>query len=540
MKKPLLIAALMAAVCVPSTGAVVFKAPKADSVFHSPAKVPADLSTATPTGSYGVYSRAGHSVMQDWESLMLMPVDNFVAEVVIGEANDAYVRNPLCYVNNNVWVTGSLSSDGKKISIPAGTVIAIDPYTQAPLALYNCEFVNSADGVTFTPDTESAITYTVSEDGKTISLDNTSLTGTPEAPESIKGIGAFTAEGLEWAGFLDFESVCTKLDVAPVGVPQGLTATACDLVWDNPNSNSIDLDNLRGKLVDVAVDGSDIYVRGLVTSVPEAWAKGKIEDKKATFANGQFMGVSNGYMLYFTPATHQTTEYPDYGFSITTFTATGQEMSFDWNPANVSLTAPTADMIVSVGLNSNSAFDTYMAPRINKFENVAATPKTPSITSVGQYEDEHGPYMAVAIRTSDFSVDDSYMDRSKLGYRVFINGSEEPFEFTPAEYPTIDAPLTVVPLTLNTQDFVSSDNYQNFYIFRTDIAKIEVQMVYTGGNTTSYSGKGLWQDAGVHDVLESEGFDREAPVYDLTGRRVNPDAAAPGIYIRDGRKFLVR
>ena len=44
----------------------------------------------------------------------------------------------------------------------------------------------------------------------------------------------------------------------------------------------------------------------------------------------------------------------------------------------------------------------------------------------------------------------------------------------------------------------------------------------------------------VDEVFGEEPEDVSAPVYDLSGRRVKPDRHAPGVFIRNGRKFMVR
>lgn len=46
------------------------------------------------------------------------------------------------------------------------------------------------------------------------------------------------------------------------------------------------------------------------------------------------------------------------------------------------------------------------------------------------------------------------------------------------------------------------------------------------------------ESSGIADIeMNSE---KRTPMYDLQGREVNPDTARPGIYIRDGRKIMVR
>ena len=46
--------------------------------------------------------------------------------------------------------------------------------------------------------------------------------------------------------------------------------------------------------------------------------------------------------------------------------------------------------------------------------------------------------------------------------------------------------------------------------------------------------------SGVDEIFREDPEDVSAPVYDMSGRRVRPDRLAPGVYIRNGRKFMVR
>lgn len=46
--------------------------------------------------------------------------------------------------------------------------------------------------------------------------------------------------------------------------------------------------------------------------------------------------------------------------------------------------------------------------------------------------------------------------------------------------------------------------------------------------------------SGVDEVFRDDMEDIDAPVYDLAGRRIRPDRLVPGIYIRNGKKFMVK
>ncbi len=61
--------------------------------------------------------------------------------------------------------------------------------------------------------------------------------------------------------------------------------------------------NIRNQEIAVAFDGSDIYVQGLCSYLPEAWVKGTLEGNTATFPTGQYFGTfENGgtdYDMFF-------------------------------------------------------------------------------------------------------------------------------------------------------------------------------------------------------------------------------------------------
>ena len=46
--------------------------------------------------------------------------------------------------------------------------------------------------------------------------------------------------------------------------------------------------------------------------------------------------------------------------------------------------------------------------------------------------------------------------------------------------------------------------------------------------------------SGLSGIPGEDGDGASGPMYDLQGREVNPETASPGIYIRDGRKIMVR
>jgi hypothetical protein len=491
----------------------------------TPISKAAGLQTDRPDGDYKVYSREGSSLFYDWDGIYSVEQGDFLAEIVFAANGDVWFRNLLTYVNDNVWVKGTLSSDGTKISIPAGVELSYDKWIGEYVYLYPCTL--SLDDYTAIVDSDvSEITFTVS-DGK-ISLDNTG---------DYKGVGVFYASG-EWEGNMDVKTVFEPYDLTAVSVPNGLSTARYQLIALNENySEGVDLDNQKGVFVNVGRDGNDIYIGGLLSNDPSLWVKGTVSGSVVTFPQRQFMGVSNGYGLYLVGCTY-TTETYDWGWSSYTFNFSDDELTFNISD-NGSLTSASLAVVITNSLEYVAQFDAYINPEITSAYDGAATPKTPTFTSVNCWEDEYGePYYALAIRTSQIDNENHLLDRSKMYYEVDVNG--ENFTFDPEVYTTLDEPMKEVPLEFDDNDyFISYDNFQNFYIFRNDITSFGVRVVYYGGGERTATPTTLYEVAGV-DAVVADADNSDADVYDLMGRKVNRDNLAPGIYIINHKKYLVK
>ncbi len=490
------------------------------------AKNVAGLSTDRPAGEYHVYNRGGSSLFLDWEGIYESDQSSMLAEVVFAENNVVWMRNVLTYVNDNIWIQGTLSDDGTKITIPVGVKISYDSWEQQYLCLYPATLNMTDNTVSINTDIDE-ISYSIAEG--IISLNNTSgLT---------QGIGAFYDEGL-WAGMMDVNTVYTPSPLQAVAVPDNLATSQYQLICINDNySEGVDLDNLKGVFINIGREGNDIYISGLVPDDSSAWAKGSISGNVVTIAKDQLMGVSSGYGLYLEGATYEKITY-DWGWTQYNYTISDQDITFTLGEDG-SLTSPSIAMIVSTSTVDASLWASYIDAAISPAFTGSATPKTPTFTSVNCWDDEFGePYYGLAIRTSQIDNDNHLLDRSKMFYVVEVNGEE--FTFTPDVYTSLDEAIKEVPLTLNDNDFFYSlDNFQNFYIFRTDIESFGVRVIYYGGDQRVETPTTIYTVDGIHDITISAD-DAVADVYDLCGRKVNRDNLTPGIYISNDHKFVVK
>ena len=157
---------------------------------------------------------------------------------------------------------------------------------------------------------------------------------------------------------------------------------------------------VKGEEVGVAVDGSDIYLQGLCSSLPEAWVKGTIEDGKATFAGGQFYGTyveeyegeEYSYNLFF----------GGYGIDVETNETYLSDVVFDYDAEAGTLT--TQDYIL---LNSSANYVSFY----DYYNEVSITREKPEF--------------AQAVEVPEDLVTEPYMF---TGYDTYWEEDVEPYE----------------------------------------------------------------------------------------------------------------
>ena len=493
-------------------------------------------STAIPEGDYKIYTRSGKSLQFDaWEGAlyeMEQDVYGFYAEVVFGADNKVWMRNILTFINADYWTEGRV--EGDKIIIPAGQVIAVDPYAQCDVLLYPAEMSLTGEGesteLNINPTDAAEITYTITETG--ISLDNCG-----DANHVIAGF-LDSPEGLAWNEMADFLTVYTASDVTPALPPSGLETKTCNWIYTNPNKALVDLDDLAGFKVSAGIDGDKLYLtdfNGNLTLV------GDIADGKVTFADGQLTGLANAYPM-FLRAVNATIIPTEWG-QMVEYAPAGADIVFDFDADTMTLSNPSSDVALCTSDDVAYPMAGYIKPKLSLPSEGAIVPKAPAFTDVrdlaewGELPDNE-PRWAIALRSSIFGVDDAMMDRSKLYFRIWVNGNDEPYVFKKDLYSSLEEDITDVPLTYSDQDFfISMDTYQNYYLFEDNLESIRACLVYKGGDTERVSESALWQAGGISGVNADDNCD--AQVYDIAGRPVK-GTPAPGIYIKGNRKIIVK
>lgn len=255
-----------------------------------------------PEGLLRIYNRQGKTVAEAEETYQVITGEQSgTMSIVYAADNVVYLQDPVSgYTMAGSWVKGTLSDDGKKITVPLGQYV---DYTRSFDMAYQLQMLNyNATEDTYEVDeTTTEVTYSISDDG-VITLNGTSqqhvlglIFRTFGNPQGASIGQDFMYLNYLWIGLGDYESTFTLMDLQVQQPPSGMSTYivyATSAEYDGSAYSPYDT------IVRMGRDGNDIWVQGISRLLPSAWIKGTVIDDKAVFPTGQFMGTLEGIPLF--------------------------------------------------------------------------------------------------------------------------------------------------------------------------------------------------------------------------------------------------
>lgn len=227
------------------------------------------------------YYETNSSIAEDeWESRVS----------VVFDGSDVYIKGLAPYYMGNSWVKGTLA-DG---------VLTIPDQFIGTHATYGIDFYVA--GVT-TLDDE---TYT----DAVFSYDATAETFTSN---NIVINYATDYGWLDAYGSLTLTKLSADDIPQTVAVPDGLVTQELPLEGRSYYSNTW---NDISTTATIGFEGDDVYLKGLVSLIPDAWIKGAKQGDKLVFPTGQYVGTYGGNDMYLVGYDTNTQEITDISFTI--------------------------------------------------------------------------------------------------------------------------------------------------------------------------------------------------------------------------------
>ena len=413
----------------------------------APRKAPSDyyIISEQPEGELKSYERSGSYLYVSGSSLYVGTQSGYVSIVYDADGETVYIKDPLMGADYGSWVEGTIIGDKLVVSVPQNLLYVAD--YDACIAMIPIDSYRTAD------ETAEDITYTIT-DGQ-LTLDGfTSYNRT---------LGAYWTDDHTIQVYGEFNTVFTEVDEVPV--PVEAPADLATEEWFMFAYDHNDAEYYAS--LQIGFDGSDVYIQGLCSYLPDAWVKGTLSGSQVVVPTGQYYGSYGGqYDMWFV----------GYGGSGI------EDVVFSYDAVANQLT--TDQLVILNGARESLSYYAYYSDVvITKVVEKAATPADPVITSLTN--SQYGYYIAFTIPIVDTNGDG--LVSSKLSYVIYsdVEGDISPLTFTPATHIYLDEDLTEIPYGFTEDyDFYDGQIYLN-ELYSEDWNRIGIKSIYTGGGETN-------------------------------------------------------
>lgn len=465
------------------------------------------------------------------------------AILVKQEDNKVSLMSPYTHAGEERrYLEGTLDNDKLKFKLPL--TIYEDEYCNEQLSLLRYDREN--DTYNMVEDSENELVVQIGADGA-LSLRTSDiepvLSENPEEcifPEIILGLMSQDIEtGEKWwgscyggdsRGIWNIEYTPCTLNTAPdeiVFEEWSLGQADPRMKYSLPGWN---------RIAGVAIDGNDIYIKGISEYCEDSIIKGNIENGIATFSGIQAAGYSENLneICFFLAA-----EASIDGNQIVVGEDTSLKMILDMG--NKTLTSENVMMLCVVNPTLRQYLNLWYEPMCiaNTPEHLNAPLEAPSF-SIGMDMIDSGMGYFMNYYIPNINVNGCVLDKAKMYYNVYLN--ENLFTFTQDKYFNIPEDMTDISAEYTDgglfiiHHFVyGKDVYAFWFMFENyELYTVGVQSFYMGSDDVLYSSPLNNEDPGFYPTPNSLQSINESAIseeyYTIDGMRIeNPQT---GLFIK--------
>ena len=244
--------------------------------------------------------------------------------IVYAPENKVYIQRPVSWSYYDGWVEGTLSEDGKTITVPMGQYIAYAKSLEMAVQVGMFVYDDSVGSYVYDPSIEE-LTYTINDDG-TVTQNGTDMYHILGTMNRVFG-DVFQYLDYEWLQSGDYASVYLPAEEQPLTPPANLVTE--DYYMTTAINDGVDWSPYSA-VVTIGFDGDDMWLKGISEYLPEAWIKGVRDGNTVTFQNPQLLG-SYEALFYFKCAEYDpTTGIPTQKDMVLTMDENGTFTTFDY------------------------------------------------------------------------------------------------------------------------------------------------------------------------------------------------------------------
>lgn len=511
-----------------------------------------EVITEAPEGEQVIYQRSGFGWATNMLGTYIVDQNSMACEVTYcPDGKTVYIKDILSGAGYGSYVKGEISADGSAITVKLGQLIYYDNDWMYGEKLAMLDWDDEAE--VYIKD-ESATTATfLIQDGALVLQDTDNDFGYESINNPTRIFGT-VYEDVDpdydefWAGAGDTHTILTPAKFDIVEAPEDLVTEKWLLTYDLDTEGGLD-----GRIVKAGAYGDEFYVQGLNDYAPETWVKGTIADGKISFANGQYLGMSNGIITYLFNAKSglmydefYDEEYVGYEFAEEPFT-----FNYDAEAKTLQCAEKDYAMLVNAGDAEVYFVYSFLNPNMCVYQEVAGIPSDPTAIDLDDAGFDENGYSLVQAYIPLFDVNGNFMDPDMLTYKLYIkiDGEIEEYVFYCDEHELLTEDMVEIPYNF-TEDWDFYIGASAIYIYQTGFDAIGIQSISYCGGERNVSNI-VWNDGTVTetatDAYDPTGISNvnagnAATIYDLSGRKLGNNAKGLVIVNKNGvaKKAIIK
>lgn len=490
-----------------------------------------DVIRERPAGEVTYYWRSGGAYEYYYGMLIDAPQNGIAGEIVT-DGHDVYLKNILSTNRTGTYVRGTLSDDGRRITVPTGQLIEF--WNERGYGIY-------LSMVTITANIEGTSYFSILDDDIVLTLTDEGcwqVEGTNDASTTQKAhaIGALYTDDHSFSGYCDWQTVFHPIEGGLAVPPSSLTTSSYRMSYTVGEETFI-------RTVEVGYADDKIYMQGLTPELPDSWLEGSVDGNKVTIPQ-QYAGEYEGFAAFYAPADYEESYNAEVAITIHYYSLAPALMLTLDDATGVLSTKGQQAMLLNKGLQEYSPLRRMDQPTLAPFVERPAVPASPTFVEYDDSRFATKQYSKVHFDIEPVDAEGNVLNSDKLTYCYYLDDAE-PYVFYADEYATIREDIVELPYSYADGWDILSPGC--IYIYITGFQRIGCQTIYRGGGEENRSPI-IYYNVDTKQVEidgESEGIDTVlAPnasnrAYGLSGRAVS-SLGQGGIIVRDGRKTFIQ
>lgn len=258
-----------------------------------------------PEGTLRTYLRDGQAFYAFYGDPTMTSQNYTVLDIVTApDGRTVYMKNPISQANAGTWIKGTLADDGK-LHVPLGQLVQYFDagYGWKTVVLKMGSYDDYVGAQYYIDDEMEEITFTVSDDGSCITMDELSdLEDQGGYPGAMYALVYTDDES--FVGYADYNSRYTPYNMTYATIPEDAETELWTFTYSNAQPG-------EEEQLPVAREGNQLYIAGLSIDDPEAAIVGKIDGERVSFESDQYVGCSSGFLLYAFGASYEEKTFYD-------------------------------------------------------------------------------------------------------------------------------------------------------------------------------------------------------------------------------------